>query len=44
MNGTFWIREGRDATHPVAIGLDPAAAEALWTRTLEALRPWLPAT
>lgn len=43
VNGTFWVREGRDATHPVAIGLDPADAETLWTRTREALRPWLPA-
>lgn len=41
INGRFFVREGRDGRRAVPLQWDPALAEALWERSLDAVRPWL---
>jgi len=43
LNGTFYIREGRDAVRELPLALDPALAAALHARCLDAISRWLPA-
>lgn len=42
-NGTFWVREGRDAVRTVPLDLDRTTAARLWAASLDFVRPWLPA-
>ncbi len=41
-NGAFYVRQGRDGRHAVALDQDPALAAQLWAHCLDCVRRWLP--